>query len=377
MPRPLVRPILTAWLLVAAGCAEMPTQRMDAALRAGDPRAALALVKAGQAAYGPQGRLLFLMDQGALQHYAGDLSASAQTVDEAATLAGQLDAASIRQPAGREDGGVTAPYRGEHFERVLLPVLGLVDDAALGQDAAALAQARQAQDEAMQDAPSAGPDPVAYRDDALARYLAAMLHDSGGSGLDEAYRGYQQADAAFDAYGKLYATPKPQRLKADLQRVAQALGKDADLAHWRGRDGDLAPHEPLAGGAELVLLVYDGLAPVKMALPNLHFEPHAAPLPKGRLVAGVRTTVMELYEDVNAIAGRDLKDRLALGTVKGIDLRSWRSLPGRVWIARLWVPSGESRPRLYVDQGGYTQTVDLGDLTLKAGERHFLFHGLY
>jgi hypothetical protein len=133
----------------------------------------------------------------------------------------------------------------------------------------------------------------------------------------------------------------------------------------------------LAGGAELVLLVYDGLAPVKMALPNLHFEPHAAPLPKGRLVAGVRTTVMELYEDVNAIAGRDLKDRLALGTVKGIDLRSWRSLPGRVWIARLWVPSGESRPRLYVDQGGYTQTVDLGDLTLKAGERHFLFHGLY
>lgn len=420
--------------LFACGCAELPYRPVEGALRRGDTAGARAALEAGSKAYGSPARLLLLMDEAALDHYAGDAQASARAVDDADKLIDQLYTISLGSEAlGMLTNNMNTPYTGENFERVLLHVVGMLDYASLGERDEALVEARRADDRLKQYAKSVGADKVGYREDALARYLSAVLYE-GGDAQDrqDAYLDYKKADEAFDLYAQLYATGKPRRLMADLQRMAAALGEDEDLARFRQRDGVVEAPAPIPGGAELLVLLYDGLAPVKvsrqlnlpaalddgtvqyfsLALPE--FVVRAPGLPRARLVAGGRSADFELFEDVNSIAVRDLRDRMGLVMLKetaravlkfqaaraiqkkaaeagegaqlfaalatniyGVissqaDIRSWRTLPGRIWLARLAVPSGAVHPYLLLERDGERRDLDLGAQTLRPGEQRFL-----
>lgn len=430
------------FLLLSAGCATLPYAKMEGALRRGDYDQARATLSAAKKEYGSKAHLLYLFDQVSLAHYASDWTTSNQYLEKADHLIDELYTKSLSaEAASFLLNDMSLPYQGENFERVLLHVLGMVNYAGLGERDEALVEARRADERLKQYAAAVGPDKVAYKDDALARYISAFLYE-GGSQQDlwDSYLDYKNADKAFDLYQQLYATPKPQRLKVDLQRMAQGLGEKDDLAQWQQRDG-VQPFRPLSetrrDRAEVLVLLYDGLAPVKiskadaipvtlsdgtqqyfqLALP--YFVVRANPVPSARLVAGPHTTPFELFEDVNSIAVKDLADHRAgilvkataralvkfqaaravqkkakeagggaellamLGTnlftllSEQADTRSWRTLPGRIWVARLTVAPGDRSLLIDLSQGGDQRVLDLGTQHFAPGEKKVLVKTLF
>lgn len=430
-------PLLLAALTLGAACAVLPYVKVEQALLQGRPDDARTALAAAEKQYGNKARLLYHLDQVTTAHYAGDWSASNAALEKAKQLIDESYTKSLSSEAASFlVNDMSLPYQGENFERVLLHVLGMVNYAALGERDSALVEARRADARLKQYAQAYGPDKVAYKEDALARYLAAYLYE-GGSRQDlwDAFIDYKKADEAFDLYAQLYATPKPRRLKADLQRLAEGLGEREALQKYRARDGALAYtplHQTRKDRAELLVLLYDGLAPVKvskaintpvslydgtqqyfqMALPD--FVVRANPVPQARLSTPAESVDFELFEDVNSIAVRDLKDRgvglIAKATARALikfqaaralqnkaresgaaaemlaiigtnifaviseqaDIRSWRTLPGRIWLARASLPPGEHPVQIRLEQGGYSQVLDLGVHRLVPGAKKVL-----
>jgi hypothetical protein len=434
---------LLALSLFSAGCATLPYAKVESALVGGDLPAARAALAKGEKDYGQPARLLYLFDRTSLAHYDGDWTGSNEALEEADRLIDELYTKSLSAEAKSFlINDMSLPYTSENFERVMLHVLGMLNYASLGQRDSALVEARRADERLKQYAATVGEDKVGYREDALARYVSAVLYEGGTKqDLWDAYLDYKKADEAFDLYAKLYATPKPARLKADLQRFAEGLGEKEDLEKWRQRDGAQA-YVPLAqtrrDQAEVVALLYDGLAPVKvsksmhlpvnledgtaqyfsLALPD--FVVRGGAVPEAELVvSGKGKAKFELFQDINSIAVRDLQDRSALIMVKATaralakfqaaravqnkareagggaeilaflgtniynivseqaDIRSWRTLPGRIWVARLAVPPGPQTGHILVQRGGQSLDLDLGTLDLKAGEKRFVLKALY
>jgi hypothetical protein len=154
-----------------------------------------------------------------------------------------------------------------------------------------------------------------------------------------------------------------------------------------------------------------------LALPE--FVVRATPPPQARLQSDGAEAPFELFEDVNSIAVRDLQDRgaliLARATARAIakfqaaravqrkareagggaeilavlgtnlfnlfseeaDIRSWRTLPGRIWVARLDLPAGTHDLTISVDQGGVSRIMDLGSLDLAPGAKKILVRTLF
>lgn len=439
----MIRPILPLLgLLATAACATLPYLKVEGALLGGQLEPARQALAAAERDYGRPARLLYHFDQASLAHYAGDWEASNAAVERAHRLIEELYTKSLSaEAAGFLFNDMSRPYVGENFERVMVHVLGMLNYAALGQRDSALVEARRVDARLKQYAAAVGPDKVAYKEDALARYVAAFLYEGGTrQELWDAYIDYKKADEAFDLYGKLYATPKPKRLKADLQRLAEGLGEPQDLERWRARDGaqDFTPlRSTRSERAELLVLLYDGLAPVKVsrslnvpvhlddgtqqyfriALPEFVVRPE--PVPRARLQAGGGEAVFELFADINSIAVRDLQDRsgliLARATARALakfqaaravqkqareagpgaellaflgtniftlaseqaDIRSWRTLPGRVWLARLDLPPGRHAVKVDVDQGGRFRHLDLGAQELGPGSKKVVVGALF
>jgi hypothetical protein len=442
---PLPRPALIAALAVLLpGCASLPYEQVEGAMRQGQYSQAADTVKGAEKEYGDKARLLYLMDRAMTLHLAGDFAASNEAVARGARLIDALYTKSLSSEAASFlVNDMSLPYRGDNYERVMLHVLGMLNYAALGDKDGALVEARQADELLQAYAKEVGEDKVGYREDALARYVSGALYESGSrQDLWDAYLDYKKTDEAFDLYAKLYGTPKPQRLKADLQRLADGLDEADDLKQWRARDGQLA-YTPLSqtrgDRAELLVLVYQGLAPAKVstslslpvaledgtqqffkiALPKAVVQ-DLPPLRAQLNVSGAAPAAFELFQDVNAIAVRDLQDKSAALTLKATaralakfqaarevqkqarqaggggaellafvgtnlftllseqaDIRSWRTLPGRIWLARADLSPGKQHASILVDEGGASRQVDLGDLDLKPGQKLFVQRSFY
>jgi hypothetical protein len=425
-------------LTLLSACATLPYAKVEGAMRQGQFGVAAETVKGAEKEYGHKARLLYLMDRAMTLHLAGDYAASNEAVEKGAQLIDALYTKSLSaEAASFLVNDMSLPYRGDNYERVMLHLLGMLNYSSLGDKDGALVEARRANELLQAYAQEVGEDKLGYREDALTRYVSAVLYESGSrQELWDAYLDYKKADQAFDLYAKLYQTPKPRRLKADLQRLAQGLGEEDDLERWRARDGQQA-FTPLSetrrDRAELVVLLYQGLAPAKIstsltlpialadgtqqyfriALPQA--VAMALPDPQATLSVGSAPLApFELFQDVNAIAVRDLQDKSAALTLKATaralakfqaarevqkqareaggaaeilafvgtnlytlfseqaDIRSWRTLPGRIYVARVTLEPGKQRAQIYVEAGGASRQVDLGELDLKAGQKLFL-----
>jgi hypothetical protein len=100
-----------------------------------------------------------------------------------------------------------------------------------------------------------------YQEDAFARYLSALLYESGGE-LDSAFVDYKKAAAAYRAYASNYAVAMPDSLMPNAERVATRLGEWA-LDDLHELDGGVQPHVLPPGTGEVIILHYNGLSPIK------------------------------------------------------------------------------------------------------------------
>ena len=428
--------------LALAGCASIPYEKLAARLGRRDFEGLARLVGESEKDYGKQSRLLYHFDHAMALHLKGDWSASNQDVAAAGELIDELYTKSLSGEAlAFLSNDMALPYAGENFQRVGIHVLGLLNYALLGLKDEALVEAKKAEQRLKQTQDAVGGGKVAYSEDALARYLSALLYEeAGGQERWDAYLDYKHSLRALEAYHRDYGQPLPRRIGVDLQRLAKGLGEAGEAKEWEQRFGPFEGatlKETASSRCEVVVLLFEGLAPAKVSegvqLPIVlkdgtrQFFTAAFPAYRRRdeepasawVLVGEQREELEVFQDWAAIAVRDLKDRVGLLTLKAIaratakfqaaraiqqearkagqgaellaflgtnlyslaseqaDTRSWRTLPARVQLARLDLPPGRHRVSLELRQGGAQEMADLGELDLKAGDKALLRYAAY
>jgi hypothetical protein len=353
---------LSLALIPFAGCLS-PTdvnQQMLPFVQTGDFLGAVEVLEDAESAFGDKDAVLYHLERGMLYHYAGDPRASNASFEAAKRLAELHFTKSVTAEASTflaNDN--TRPYYGENFERALIHIFGALNYRALDQVDEALVEIRQLNFFLRQLIVDGQQN--TYRDDAFARYLAAMFFEADGD-LDEAWIAYQKSLDAYDAYGEAYGVATPRSLRRDARRVVAHLGEatEQDFARRYGEE-KLEPRPP--GTGRVTVVHYNGRAPVKIDtfidIAVIHGLPYVNKIdvegederdvalasqvltsalasdvvriafPKYREVgrrirrlevtpAGGGPVAAELAEDVGAIARQDLADRIVRVRAKAI-----------------------------------------------------------
>ncbi|MEW6681499.1 MAG: hypothetical protein AB1451_01040 [Nitrospirota bacterium] len=297
--------------------------------------------------YGRKNQVLYALDRAMTLHYAGRYEESNRFLERAELLIDDLFTKSVTAEArAMFSNDLTLPYEGEDFETVLINVVSALNYALLGEWDDALVEARKV-DHKLNVINDRYAKKNVYREDAFARYLSGILYEGRGE-LNDAFIAYRNAYDTYRVYLEQYGTPIPPTLPADLLRVTEALDLTDEHAHYR----ELFPaatwirQRDFRTQAELIIVSYDGLAPVKVnefvdaPIPDgsggvyilrVAF-PKFVPRPTGLSgadvrvvgeagVAGSQSTFLQrtfLVEDITAIAQKDLADRIGRISAKAI-----------------------------------------------------------
>lgn len=401
-------------VLTLGGCATYSATRgaIEADLAAGRYDQALRLLAARPVP--ERDRVLHLLDKAMIQRLAGDYDASNASFEAAKQLIERLATLSVTETSATFlVNDATAAYVGEPFEQALLHAYAALNYLDLGDHEAARVEALQV-DLTLQ--ALAEDDDGALAKDPFARYLAGIIYEMRGEESD-ALISYRKAYQAYKAHAKLYPIGVPDALKEDLLRLTGRLGLGNEHEKFREAFARANWSDPGRKEGEIVVLLHNGLAPIKrerrtvvvppsapqvvsLALPD--YEPRFSPVQSARVVVGGREMPLETVENINAIATQTLKARLPAITARALaravakfkltetarredkaaglianvagllteraDTRSWLSLPGEIRMARLRLPAGTHRVRLdLLSSGGTVVDTQEFDVTVAQG----------
>ncbi len=426
-------PALSLLFLSCAGSTGF-FREVDSRIAAGDYGAAVEEVRTHQDAYGDKSTVLYSLDMGLLFHYQGvaDSSnayffAAERTMEELFTKSISLAALS----AILNDN--LLPYEGEDFEKVLVNMFLALNYAREGESEDALVEARKV-DLKLREMSREYEEKNTYKEDAFIRYIAGVLYETDGE-MNDAFISYRKAYEAYQTYATAYGTETPSFLLDDLVRTATLISFADDAEHFRALGGKPFDRADRTLGS-IVVLTYVGKGPIKeeirptvsvadekgvlhtfqIALPK--FVPrYTASRSYAVTVRGTDSTfraTTEIAENITAIAGKALDDRLgliylksggrallkflaaekakseigkdgnskggnilasiaidlAVGITEQADVRTWRTLPSEFQFSRIWVPPGSYVVRIEASDGGYT----LRDVpvTIRSGQHRFI-----
>jgi uncharacterized protein len=431
--------ILPALLLFLAGCGPSTQfyRSVEDHVAAGRYTEAIQGINDNRRAYGDKSSVLYNLDLGMLYHYAGMLDSSnvhllaaEKEIEDLYTKSISLAAISFILNDN------VLPYDGEDFERVLINVFLALNFAQQGLPDEALVEARKV-DLKLREYVRQYEGKNKYQEDAFARYLSGVLYESGGE-INDAFISYTKSYEAYQTYAQLYNTPAPQFLLNDLARTAKLLSFTDEYEKYVELGGD-PPSGSTTRKGSLLVVAYAGRAPVKTEIRSdvsvadsagvIHTFQIALPKFTPRMRAGrpydvtlrtpgdslavvsARTTVAE---DVTAIAGQSLEDRLALvylksggrallkflaaeeaksklkeksdntlvnilgsiaidiavGATEQADIRCWRTLPAQIQLARLDLVPGSYEATVAAADNGYRLSSE--PVTIKPGKVSFL-----
>lgn len=448
--------------LLLVGCAtSLSLRELNSYVLNNEFAAAAKKVETLKNGYGEKNALLYYLDRGMLLQLAGQYVESNQALETAKRVAQELFTKSVTAHLSTFlVNDLMTPYYGEDFERALIHVFSALNYAALNDGESALVECRQL-DSFFRALPFDG-ERNAYQDDAFARYLAGLLYEDRGE-TNDAYISYVKALDAYGEYEKFYKTERPPGLVEDALRTARALGFSDKIAEIQKKWGPapVPEREPPAEKGEVVVLHYSGLGPEKVdsffeislfngwpyvektdtksqdetsveqaravfrsigadKMIRVAFPKYRRNLPKivtTEIQSASATWRAALVEDVGAIAGRNLDDRInrirgraiARAVVKFLlsqrvskevennsnetmgylvrtilqaasaatevaDKRSWRTLPDRILMARLSLPAGQQDLTFhYLDaRGTIVETGEVKKLTVNPRQKTFL-----
>lgn len=377
--------------------------------------------------YGKNNELLFLLDKGLVLHLAGRYEESIEAFEEAKQKYDELYTESVSKIAASwlwNDNAL--PYTGEDFERVMVNIFQAVNYASLGQIDEALVEARDVDStlntmNGRYDAKQKN----TYTEDAFARLLMGIFYETDGN-MNDALVSYRLSLDAYQGNSR-DSSRMPKVLKENLLAAAESYG-DRNFDEYRREFAgvDYVPLDERKKQAEVYLIEYEGLSPVKIpvrvpvplpdgkisqiAFPK-YLKRHSRSRPAKLTAASIsdsttRWDETELVEDIEAVAIRSLEDRRAryllkaaarpaakyfaekaleqkveddrgkktadvvrvLGSLYNViseqaDLRSWQTLPARVRLARLILSPGTYE--ISADEESF------GEIELAAGEKRF------
>jgi hypothetical protein len=268
-------------------------------------------------------------------------------------------------------------------------------------------------------------------EDALGRYISGVLSEADNE-YSEAYIYYYESLKAFRSYNDAYGTPVPRYLLEDLMRVSVPADRKSEVRSIIPKNCPIPPMDYRSAQkmGKIILIHLNGKAPVKVenkfsvvtatgpisiAFPDYVAAPPSCHASKMMLKSDSQSfeAEAELFEDINRIALKDLADRKLRITAKAIaravakqvvvqasanemekqygpmaglmaniagnvaasalekaDTRSWRTLPGEIYIARSYVPEGKYQITVETCLG-FKKNLDA--VSVKAGETKFVF----
>lgn len=378
---------LLALSVLAAGCTSLADQdqRAKGAFLQGRYAEAADLLDSKAETHG-RDELLFLLDRGTILHSAGRYEESNRCFQRAGEIIEDLDVISISEQAGTFLINETvADYRGEDYERVLIPIHAALNYADLGKPEEALVECRRCQHILQVIADKRGID---YQQNAFARYLSGLMYEIQG-----------QPNDAFIEYVKVTELdPGFATAQDDVLRLARRLQFTQELEAYAKKFGHEAP--PEAPGAGTIVILYEcGLAPQKIPDRRLPIMPTYMRRP-GRaagaevVMEGQALARTSVLNDVEATMVRTLDDRAAAllakraasiaakevaayqiekkhGKTAGAiaqaaillsespDLRGWFTAPASLQVARIEVPAGTHDITLrFLDPSGQPTGVE-------------------
>jgi len=328
-------------LLVLSACALLTEHYLlvERQMAAEEFLQAASIIEQNRSGYGARNAVLYDLDRGMTLHLAGQYTESNRHLEEAEQRIEGLYTRSITTETGAMLTNDNAlPYEGEDFEKVMIHILAALNYLFMRQLDEALVEARKV-DHQLNLLNDRYEKKNVYREDAFARYLSGILFEAKGE-LNDAFIAYRKAYDTYRDYGRLYATPLPPTLPADLLRLTSALGLREEHRAYRREFPSIPwlPWSETLEQGEIVLLSFVGRAPIKgdffltapvpdgaggiyllrVALPRFIERPTDVADASIELEPGGLRARSYLVEDVTAIAKKNLEDRLGRITAKAI-----------------------------------------------------------
>ncbi len=349
-------------------------------------------------------QLLFMLDEASARFANHQYKETTEILLRAEKLAEIKDYTSISEEVGTLlTSDNVRGYKGEDFEKVLINVYLAMSYAAMGMTEDAQVEARKINlllyrmiNEGKRN----------YQESPFARYLSALMWESSRQ-VNDAYIDYKKTaelDSNFPDIGR------------DLISGAMKLGFRDEQQEWREKYPQAQPRILKSKEGEVIVFFEKGMGPVKIprdgqdsSLPKFRsrwFEEGGARLRvDGSQIADAHTAL-----DIDALSTKYLEDRIgrmtaaklgglatkaaiaygvgklskdqdlgvlafiALAASDKADLRSWKSLPATLEMARMIVPAGNHQVELEVlgHGGSPIRTVSFGNIEVGAGKKVFL-----
>jgi tetratricopeptide (TPR) repeat protein len=322
--------------ILLLSCATDPRvyKDIDAGVRRGSYGDALSALEEGQSSgipvYPPKNIIMYYLDKGVLEHYAGRYRESAEDLEEAERLIYEAYTKSVTQDiASYVANDNTRDYPGEDYEDIYVNVFSALNYYHRGDTQGAMVEIRKLTEKLdylsakyaadfdkvreygrENNAEIPAGKTAALSDSALARYLSALFYR--GSGLpDDARLDFVQLWNVYHSVPSVYSTPLPASL---------------ELSGVPGRE----TNEELAvpgGKARLNALCFAGLSPVKteekiygpygtrVALPRLTPRPSSISHIQAEVEGGPSFN-LELLEDMGAVMAETFKIRYSVIVAK-------------------------------------------------------------
>jgi hypothetical protein len=333
---------------------------------------------------------------GSLLQMQGDFARSNKALDAADILIDQLYTKSVTgEVTAMLSNDLTLPYSGEDFEQVYINVLKCLNYLYLGDWINSQVEARKVNNKLNLLSDKYGKKAV-FAEDALARYLSAFAYEAGRN-TNDAFIDYKNSFKAYAKYQGEFKTGRPDFLLEDLWRTGTPLGMGDQVKEYL-KDTDTSSFTSLQDNqakAEVLFVVYDGLAPFKIStsldvwIKDSQGHPYLLKVAFPKFVKRpYRVKFLSVYnggtllgqsrpaEDIAEIAVKNLEQRIGFISAKAIaratakylasqevdkavnnplfsfitnvytlasetaDTRSWRVLPARFHLARVLVPAG-------------------------------------
>lgn len=420
---------LTACIVSAcAGHSLYP--EVQKSLQAGNCERALQMMESGRSSYGGNAELLYLLDSAMVAIQCDDFETAQSHLHSAEALADRLWTESIsRNAVSFVTNDYALAYAGEDYERVMIHLVSAIAYLQMDRFDDALVEIRRLDTLLEMFKRAAGEADDIYKTDAFGRYLSGLLHEADGA-MDDAFIDYYLAAGIYLKEWQRYGTGLPSIVREDLLRTAKVVGRmdDARKQLLLGDRGDETVGSPDGSYGKIVLILFNGEGPRKIsdtAVMPTRYGPVSIAFP--RIVMGQTTCTggalhlsgpngslsgpLMLVSDINRIAQQSLSDKqgrivakaLARAVAKQVaihsiansqekkeqkqsvaillnflntivleraDTRCWRTLPGQIEAARVYVNPGAYSVRVALCNN---KIYDLGTVAVASGKTRFVF----
>ena len=411
------------------GCSSgLNYRKLNHHLSSNNCKSAVEYMEQTEGDYGSNAKLLFLLDSAMVNMYCGNFEISQKSFHKAEDLADILWTKSVSKNIfSLVSNEYVLPYNGEDFERAMINLMSAIGYLQADQVDEALVEFRRL-DALLTLYNSKYEKKNVYKEDAFARYLSGIVHETDKE-LDDAFIDYYKACQIYAEYKEAYGTHAPSSLEEDLLRVAEIVDRmdeaksvvpDVEKRFWLKQQdaADLGKivfiqfigHSPLK--TENIIFIPTHYGPVTLAFPKFSIDPPQCRNSLITLTSASNTTESKtvLVEDINQIAVKNLSDRkgrvvaktiaraiakqiaikeiselnrddweqtirvllnLVNSAIERADTRSWRTLPGEIYLARVFVPAGHYQ--LSVSRCGVAKKRT-EPVKINVGETRYILH---